>query len=238
MSHLIPIHFHVPSLIFGPRNFLRKLLAQFISYLAGIYPYGVSHLTPIHFRVPSLIFGPLGAKYLTENGVSRIKKKTIGSIHYIPGIYRYGESFLTPIHFHVPNLIFGPLRAKYLAENGVSGTFWKNYWFHSKFSWRIPTCVAHDCKIEIFIVYFWMRWVVIRAWVYCPPFMSTACCVRSHGWTRRYALVGLPVSALHVERQAIPQLLSQKRGQFLQCSVKSCGLVGNPAIRFLLPSNG
>ena len=28
--------------------------------------------------------------------------------------------------------------------------------------------VAHDCKIEIFIGYFWMRWVVIRAGVYCP----------------------------------------------------------------------
>ena len=36
------------------------------------------------------------------------------------------------------------------------------------FSWRTPTCVAHDCKIEIFIGYFWMRWVVIRVGVYCP----------------------------------------------------------------------
>ena len=30
--------------------------------------------------------------------------------------------------------------------------------------------------------------------------------------------------------------LTQKRGQFLQHSVKCCGLMGNPAIRFLLPS--
>ena len=66
---------------------------------------------------------------------------------------------LTPIHFCVPSLIFVPLMAKYLA---------KNYWLSSVFSWRIPTCVAHDCKIEIFIGYFWMRWVVIRAGVYCP----------------------------------------------------------------------
>ena len=29
-------------------------------------------------------------------------------------------------------------------------------------------CVAHHCKIENFIGYFWMRWVVIRAGVYCP----------------------------------------------------------------------
>ena len=53
----------------GFRNFLKKLLAQFISYLS-FNPYGVSLLTPIHFRVPSLIFGPLVAKYLAENGVS------------------------------------------------------------------------------------------------------------------------------------------------------------------------
>ena len=77
-------------------------------------------------------------------------------------------SFLTPIHFRVPSLIFGPLVAKYLDENGVSETFWKNYWLNSVFSWRIPTCVAHDCKIEIFIGYFWMSRVVIRAGVYCP----------------------------------------------------------------------
>ena len=52
----------------GFRNFLKKLLAQFISYLA-FCPYRVSLLTPIHFRVPSLIFGPLVAKYLAKNGV-------------------------------------------------------------------------------------------------------------------------------------------------------------------------
>ena len=86
-----------------------------------------------------------------------IKKKTIGSIHFIPGFYPYGMSPLTPIHFRVPSLIFGPLVAKWCLNS--SGT---------KFSWRIPTCVAHDCKIKIFIGYFWMRWVVIRAGVYCP----------------------------------------------------------------------
>ena len=66
-------------------------------------------------------------------------------------------SLLTPKRFHFPSLIFGPLVAKYLVENRVSGTLWKNYWFHSKFSWIIPTCVAHDCKVEIFIAYFWMH---------------------------------------------------------------------------------
>ena len=46
------------------RNFLKKLLAQFISYTDGTYPYGVGLLTPMHFRVPNLIFGPLVAEYL------------------------------------------------------------------------------------------------------------------------------------------------------------------------------
>ena len=85
-------------------------------------------------------------------GFPELFKKSIGSIHfiYIPGMYPYGVSLLTPIHFCVPSLIFGPLVAKYLAENGVSKTFRKNY------------------QIEIFVGYFWMRWVVIRAGVYCP----------------------------------------------------------------------
>ena len=43
-----------------------------IHFIPGIYPYGVSLLTPLHFCVPSLVFGPLVAKYLAENGVSRI----------------------------------------------------------------------------------------------------------------------------------------------------------------------
>ena len=102
-------------------------------------------------------------------------------------------SLLTSIHFRVPSLIFGPLVAKYLAENGVSGTFWKNkkllaqfisylafifmgwvswplytFVFLASFPWRIPTCVAYDSKIEIFLGYFWMRWVVIKAGVYFP----------------------------------------------------------------------
>ena len=105
-------------------------------------------------------------------------EKTIGSIHFIPGIYPSGVSLLTPIHFRVPSLIFGPLVAKYLAEMGFPECFEKTIPFitylaclnssGTKFSWRIPTCVAHNCKIEIIFGYFWMRWVVNRAGVYCP----------------------------------------------------------------------
>ena len=103
-----------------------------------------------------------------KRGLPELFEKTIGSINFIPGIYPYGVSLLTPIHFRVPSLIFGLLVAKYLDENGVSRTFWKKLLTQFIFFWRTPTCVAHNCKIEIFIGYFWMRWVVIRAGVYCP----------------------------------------------------------------------
>ena len=58
----------------------------------------------------------------------------------------------------------------YLAFNLMGWVSWPLYIFVflALFSWRIPTCVARDCKIEIFIGYFWMRWVVVRARVYCP----------------------------------------------------------------------
>ena len=78
-------------------------------------------------------------------------------------------SLLTPIHFPVHSLIFGPLVAKYLAEKGFLKLL-KKLLAQFSVSWRIPTCVAHDCKIEIFIGYIWMRWVVIRAGVYCLHF--------------------------------------------------------------------
>ena len=148
-----------------------------INFIPRIYPCGVSFLTPIHFRVPSLIFGPLVAKYLAENGVSGTfwkktpkNQKTIVSIHFIPGIYPFGVSLLTPIHFCVPSLIFGPLVAKYLAENGVPGIEKQNktkqnttnYWFHSSHTWHL------SLRGWIFIGYFWVRWVVIRAGVYRP----------------------------------------------------------------------
>ena len=133
----------------GFRNFLKKQLAQFISYLAFIPLWGES-LDPIHFRIPSLIFTSLVAKYLAENGVSgtffkkllaqfisymaftlmgwvswplyifvflvsflalwwpniwpkigfpELFEKNVGSFHFIPGIYPYGVSLLTPINF-------------------------------------------------------------------------------------------------------------------------------------------
>ena len=124
VSLLTPIHFRVPSLIFGQIIFgplVAKYLAEngvselfekaigSIHFIPGIYRYGVSLLTPIHFRVPSLICGPLVAKCLAGNGVPELFEKTIDSIHFMPGIYPYGVSLLTPIHFRVPSLIFGKI---------------------------------------------------------------------------------------------------------------------------------
>ena len=108
----------------GFRNFLKKILAQFISYMA----FTLMRWVPW----PLFIFAPL-ASFLAlwwpniwpKMGFPELFEKTIGSIHFIPGIYPYGVGVLTPIHFRVPSLIFGSLVAKYLAEYGVSRTFWK-----------------------------------------------------------------------------------------------------------------
>ena len=75
-------------------------------------------------------------------GFPALFEKTIGPIHFIPGIYPSGVSLLTQIYVHVPSIIFGPLVAKYLAENGVSGTFWKNYWLNSSYTWHLPLWVG------------------------------------------------------------------------------------------------
>ena len=155
--------------LFEKKQKKNKLLAQFISYLAFILLGWVCW--PLYIFVFLASFPALWwLNIWPKMGFPELFEKTIGSIHFIPGIYPYGASLLTPIHFRVPSLIFGPLVATYLAENGVSRTFWKIYWLNSFFAWRTPTCVAHDCKIEIFIGYFWRRWVVIRAGVYCPHF--------------------------------------------------------------------
>ena len=147
----------------------RKIAIGLIYFIPGIYPYGVSLLAPIHFLVPSLIFGPLVAKYLTENGVSGTSWKNYWPKFFSCLAFTLMGWVSWPLYiFAFLAWFFGPLVAKYVAENGVSQTFWRKNWLNQFLSWRIPTCVAQDCKIEIFIGYFWMRWVVIRAGVYCP----------------------------------------------------------------------
>ena len=119
----------------GFRNFLKKLLAQFISYLAFTLMGWVSW--PLYIFVFLASFSALWWPNIwPKMGFPELFEKTIGSIHFIPGIYPYGVSLLTPVHYCVPSLIFGPLVAKYLAENGVSGTFWKNYQLNSFHTWH------------------------------------------------------------------------------------------------------
>ena len=104
-----PLFFCVPSLIsgllvakFGRKwgfwNFLKKLLAQFISYLAFTLMGWVSWLLYIFVFLAS--FSALWWPNIWPKiGCPELFKKTIGSIHYIPGIYPYGVSLLTPIQF-------------------------------------------------------------------------------------------------------------------------------------------
>ena len=140
-----------------------------IHFIPGIYPYGVSLLTPIHFRVPSLIFGPLVAKYLAEKwGFRNVLKKPLAQyISYLAFTLMGWVSW--PLYIFVLLASFlAPWWPNIWLKMWFLELFEKSYWFHSKFSWTIPTCVAHDCKIEIFIGYFWMKWVVISVGVYCP----------------------------------------------------------------------
>ena len=79
-SLLTPLHFRIPSLIFG--HLVAKYLAEngvsgtfwknywLNSFRTWHLPLWVSLLIPVYFRVPSLIFGLLVAKYWVENRVS------------------------------------------------------------------------------------------------------------------------------------------------------------------------
>ena len=117
-------------------NFLKKLLAQFISYLAFTLMGWVSW--PLFIFIFLASFSALWWPNIwLKMGFPELFEKTICSIYFTRGVYPYGVSFLTPIHFRVTSLIFGPLVARYLAENGVSGTFWKNYWLNSFHIWHL-----------------------------------------------------------------------------------------------------
>ena len=70
----------------GFSNFLKKLLTQFIWYLA--FTYVMRLFTPIHFHVPSVNFWPLVAQHVAQIGISRLKH---WQIHFIPNIYPYGK---------------------------------------------------------------------------------------------------------------------------------------------------
>ena len=145
----------------GFRNFLKKVLAQFISYLAFTLMGWVSW--PLFIFVFLASFLALWWPNIwPKMGFAELFEKTIGPIHFIPGIYPYGVSLLTSTHFRIPSsLIFGPLVAKYLAENGVSGTFWKNFWLNSFHTWYLFTLmgwVSWPLYIFVFLASFSALW--------------------------------------------------------------------------------
>ena len=140
-------------------NFLKKLLVQFISYLAFTLMGWVSWPLFIFVFLASLL-ALWWPNIWPKMGFPELFEITIGPIHFIHGIYPYGLSLLTPIHFHVPSLIFGPLGAKYLAENGVSGTFWNNYWLNSFHTWHLSLWrwVSWPLYISVFLASFSALW--------------------------------------------------------------------------------
>ena len=102
MSRLTPIHFRVPSLIFGPLvakylaengvsgTFWKKLLAQFISYLSFILMGWVSW--PLYIFMFLASFSTLWWPNIwLKMGFLEF---FIGSIHYIPGIYPWGDIWM------------------------------------------------------------------------------------------------------------------------------------------------
>ena len=108
-----------------------------------------------------------------KSGFPQLFAKTVGSIHFIPGIYAYGVSLWTPIDFRVRALIFGPLVAKNWPKIGVSATFLNDS----------HQCSYHnDLKIGLFVGYFLMGWVLIRAGVYCPHLWAQLVEIEATSW--------------------------------------------------------
>ena len=111
VSLLTPIHFRVPSLIYGP------LVAKYLAkngvsgnFLKNCWPNSLHswHLPlwmgwvswPLYIFVFLASFTALWWPNIwPKMGFPELFEKTISSIHFIPG-------FLTPIHFCVPSLIF------------------------------------------------------------------------------------------------------------------------------------
>ena len=158
----------------GFRNFLKKLLAQFISCLAftlmGCVPW------PLFIFVFLASFSALWWPNIwPKMGFPELFEKTIGSIHFLPGIYPYGLSFLTLNIFVLlasfsalwwPNIwpkIGFPEFLKKLLAQFIS---YLAFILMGRVSWPLYIFVLNS--FQFFIGYFWMGWVVIRAGVHCP----------------------------------------------------------------------
>ena len=121
----------------GFRNFSKKLLAQFISYLPCILMGWVSW--PQYIFVFLASFSTLWWPNIwLKMGFPEFKKQNywFHSLHtwHLP----LGVSLLTPIHFRVPSLICDPLVAKCLTKMGFLELFEKNFWLNSFHTWHLP----------------------------------------------------------------------------------------------------
>ena len=120
-----------------------------IHFIPGIYTYGVSLWTPIDFRVRAFIFGPPVAKNWSKIGVSAT----------------FRENF-----FYVfPNFLY-QLQPRYLPyHDTLVGRVMPKFFSNKFFLNDSHQCSYHnDLKIGLFVGYFLMGWVLIRAGVYCP----------------------------------------------------------------------
>ena len=120
-----------------------------IHFIPGIYTYGVSLWTPIDFRVRALIFGPLVAKNWPKIGVS--------------------ATFLRKLFLRFPNFLY-QLQPQYLPyHDTLVGRVMPKFFSNKFFLNDSHQCSYHnDLKIGLFVGYFLMGWVLIRAGVYCP----------------------------------------------------------------------
>ena len=158
-----------------------------IHFIPGIYTYGVSLWTPIDFRVRALIFGPLVAKNWPKIGVSATFRENCRLDSFHPwDLYLWGKS-LDPYRFSCSCPHFWPSGGQKLTENRGFRNFSRKEprylpyhdtlvgrvmpkFFSNKFFLNDShQCSYHnDLKIGLFVGYFLMGWVLIRAGVYCP----------------------------------------------------------------------
>ena len=149
-----------------------------IHFIPGIYTYGVSLWTPIDFRVRNLIFGPLVAKNWPKIGVSATFRGNCRLNSFRPwDLYLRGKS-LDPYRFSCSCPRFWPSGGQKLTENrGFRNFSWNlSARFISSLGFILMGLVSgplsifdhNDLKIGLFVGYFLMGWVLIRAGVYCP----------------------------------------------------------------------
>ena len=119
-----------------------------IHFIPGIYTYGVSLWTPIDFSCSCPHFWPSGGQKLTEN--------------------RGFRNFSRKLFLRFPNFLY-QLQPRYLPyHDTLVGRVMPKFFSNKFFLNDSYQCSYHnDLKIGLFVGYFLMGWVLIRAGVYC-----------------------------------------------------------------------